>query len=58
MEISHTRVVSIRLKRNVEIILTILKSISIALDKLKKDNCYIADVEIWQEFKETLKKPS
>ncbi|EMP40122.1 hypothetical protein UY3_02625 [Chelonia mydas] len=51
------KVVNIGLKRNVELTLDILKSISIAWDKQQKDCCCIADTgKIRKELQETVKK--
>ncbi|XP_067412762.1 heterogeneous nuclear ribonucleoprotein U-like protein 1 isoform X2 [Emydura macquarii macquarii] len=52
-----SKVSNIGLKRNVEDMLSILKPISIASNKLQRNCCCIADaVEIWKALQETLKK--
>ncbi|KAG8125632.1 hypothetical protein E2320_020790, partial [Naja naja] len=50
------KILNIGLKRNVEHMLSILKPISEALNKIQKNSCFIADaVEIWKEMSEHLK---
>lgn len=44
------------IKRNAEDMLLMLKPISVALDKMQKDNCSLSNVvNIWKNLKETLK---
>nr|XP_048724070.1 uncharacterized protein LOC125644334 [Caretta caretta] len=51
------KVLNIGLKRNVEHMLSILKPISVALNKMQENSCFIADVvEIWKELSEILKR--
>ncbi|EMP39082.1 Hairy/enhancer-of-split related with YRPW motif protein 2 [Chelonia mydas] len=51
------RVFNIGLKRNVEHMLSTLKPISVALNKMQGNSCFIADaVEIWKELSEILKR--
>ncbi|XP_073522458.1 uncharacterized protein [Phyllobates terribilis] len=50
------KILNIGLKRNVEHMLSFLKPISQALNKIQKNSCFIADaVEIWKELSEHLK---
>ncbi|CAH2273706.1 Hairy enhancer-of-split related with YRPW motif 2 [Pelobates cultripes] len=50
------KILNIGLKRNVEHMLSILKPISEALNKIQKNSCFIADaVEVWKELSEHLK---
>ncbi|XP_053891051.1 dnaJ homolog subfamily C member 9 isoform X1 [Malaclemys terrapin pileata] len=51
------KVLNIGLKRNVEHMLSTLKPISVALNKMQGNSCFIADaVEIWKELSESLKR--
>ncbi|KAM7165779.1 uncharacterized protein RBU57_006912 [Macrochelys suwanniensis] len=51
------KVLNIGLKRNVEHMLSTLKLISVALNKMQGNSCFIADtVEIWKELSEILKR--
>ncbi|XP_073511582.1 uncharacterized protein [Phyllobates terribilis] len=50
------KILNIGLKRNAEHMLSFLKPISQALNKIQKNSCFIADaVEIWKELSEHLK---
>ncbi|XP_073526372.1 uncharacterized protein [Phyllobates terribilis] len=50
------KILNIGLKRNVEHMLSFLKPISQALNKIQKNSCFIVDaVEIWKELSEHLK---
>ncbi|XP_073529434.1 uncharacterized protein [Phyllobates terribilis] len=50
------KILNIGLKRNVEHMLSFLKPIFQALNKIQKNSCFIADaVEIWKELSEHLK---
>ncbi|XP_073422200.1 uncharacterized protein [Dendrobates tinctorius] len=50
------KILNIGLKRNVERMLSFLKPISQALNKIQENSCFIADaVEIWKELSEHLK---